>query len=253
MERRQLYIYAGITVIVLVLLVVAIADYSSWQSANARIDHYDKLQKELSKSITYQYSADMDAAVRAWARANQREYVDLQNQGIVIEADSIRAQNFLAVLYPDDTSSIDFKSMPDSTDEVLVYLGQYYEDNMTRVPGWMAIYQVNHTDHTVSGITSLVAENVAYDYYASELDPTIYMQLGVSKDTVLGFTQRTIDCSYLDTTGEWLDVSEYCYSLRNTDLRSYLLVKTYVNGTTQQVTTADVSQPYFSSVTGVNY
>ena len=253
MERRQLYIYAGIAVILLVLLFVAVADYSSWQSANARIDHYDKLQKELSKAIMYQYAADMDAATMAWAQANQREYMDLQNQGIAIEADSIRAQNFLAVLYPDDPSNIDFKSMPDSTDEVLVYLGQYYEDNMTRVPGWMAIYQVNHTDHTVSGITSLVAENVAYDYYVSDLNPTINEQLGVSKDTVLGFTQQTIDCSYLNTTGEWLDVSEYCYKFRNTDLRSYLLVKTYVNGTTQQVTATDVSPPYFSSITGVNY
>ena len=124
---------------------------------------------------------------------------------------------------------------------------------MTRVPGWMAIYQVNHTDHTVSGITSIVAENVAYDHYASELNPTIYQQLGVSKDTVLGFTQQTIDCSYLNTTGEWLDVSEYRYSFRNTDVKTYLLVKTYVNGSTQQVTSADVSQPYFSSVTGVDY
>jgi Tfp pilus assembly protein PilN len=70
MERRQLYIYAGIAVIVLVLLVVAVADYASWQSANAKIDHYGKLQKELSKSITYEYSADMDAAKRAWTGAN---------------------------------------------------------------------------------------------------------------------------------------------------------------------------------------
>ena len=253
MERRQLYIYAGIAVIFLVLLVVAVADYVSWQSANSGIDHYNKLQKELSKSITYQYSADMDAATRAWTQANQREYMDLQNQGIVIEADSIRAQNFFAVLDPKDPSSIVFQSMPDSTQDVLVYLGRYYEDNMTRVPGWMAIYQVNHSDHSVSGITSLVAENVAYDHYMSELDPTIYQQLGVSKDTVLGFTQQTIDCSYLNATGEWLDVSEYCYSFRNTDVKTYLLVKTHVNGSTQQATSADVSQPYFNSVTGVDY
>ena len=55
---------------------------------------------------------------------------------------------------------------------------------------------------------------MAYDHYASELNPTIYQQLGVSKDTVLGFTQQTIDCSYLNATGEWLDVSEYGYSLQ---------------------------------------
>jgi hypothetical protein len=253
MERKQLYIYAGIAVIFLVLLVVAVVDYGSWQSANAGIDQYNKLQKELSKAITYQYSADMDAATRAWEQTNQREYADLQNQGIVIEADSIRAQNFFAVLDPKDPSNIIFQSMPDSTEDVLVYLGQYYKDNMTRVPGWMAIYQVNHTDHSVSGITSIGAENAAYDHYASELNPTIYLQLGVSKDTVLGFTQQTIDCSYLNATGEWQDVAEYAYSLRNTDVKTYLLVKTYVNGSTQQVTGADVSQPYFSSVTGVNY
>ena len=94
MERRQLYIYAGITVIVLVLLVVAVVDYGSWQSANARIDHYNMLQKELSKAITYQYPADMDAATRAWIQSNQQEYMNLQSQGIVIEPDSVRAQNF---------------------------------------------------------------------------------------------------------------------------------------------------------------
>ena len=143
--------------------------------------------------------------------------------------------------------------MPDSIPDVLVYLGQYYKDNMTRVPGWMAIYEVNHTDHSVSGITSIVAENLAYDHYAKELNPTIYQHLGVSKDSVLGFTQQTIDCSYLNATGEWLDVSEYCYSLRNTDVKTYLLVKTYINASAQQVTSADVSQPYFSSVTGVDY
>ena len=253
MERRQLYIYAGIAVIFLVLLVVAVVDYSSWQSANARIDHYNKLQKELSKAITYQYSADMDAAVRAWTQANQREYMDLQNQGIAIVPDTIRAENFLAVLDPKDQSNIDLQSMPDSTQNVLVYLGQYYEDNMTRVPGWMTIYEVNHSDHSVSGITSIVAENIAYDHYMSELNPTIYQPLGVSKDTVLGFTQQTIDCSYMNTTGQWLDVSEYRYSLRNTDVKSYLLIKTYINASTQQVDTTDVSQPYFSSVTGVDY
>jgi hypothetical protein len=252
MERRQLYIYAGIAVIVLVLLVVAVADYASWQSANAKIDHYGKLQKELSKSITYEYSADMDAATRAWIGANQARYVELQNQGIVIEPDTVRAQNFLAVLDPKDPSSIDFQSMPEEMSDVQVYLGQYYADNMTRVPGWMAIYSVNHTDHSVSGITSIVAENIAYEYYGSELDPTIYQRLGVSQDTVLGYSKQVIDCSYMEDRGEWLDVSEYRYSLRNTDVKSYLLIKTYVNASDQIVASADVSAPYFNTVTGQN-
>lgn len=251
MERRQLYWYAAIAVVVLVLAIVAAADYFSWQSANSQIDHYKKLQKELSKTITYEYSADMDAAKRAWIGANQREYIDLQNAGITIEADTVRAQNYIAVLDPKDPANIDFQSMPEDSRDVLVYLGRYYVDNMTRVPGWLAIYSVNHTDHSVVGITSVVAENLAYDYYIKELNPTIYERLGVAKDTLLGSSRQTVDCSYLNETGEWLDVSEYHYRFRNTDVTSYLLVKTRINASEQRVSGAEISGPYFESVTGL--
>ena len=230
MERRQLYIYAGIAVIVLVLLVVAIADYASWQSANARIDHYNKLQKELSQ---------VHHVPVLGRHGRRRKGLDpgepARIHGSAKPGDRHRggfhqgAELFSRCWTRRTRRTSSSRACPTRSDDVLVYLGQYYEDNMTRVPGWMAIYQVNHSDHTVSGITSIVAENMAYDHYASELNPTIYQQLGVSRDTVLGFTQQTIDCSYLNATGEWLDVSEYCYSFRNTDVKTYLLVKTYVN------------------------
>jgi hypothetical protein len=54
-------------------------------------------------------------------------------------------------------------------------------------------------------------------------------------------------------TGDWVDVTEHKYSLRNVDFREYLLIKTYVNATTQGVTGVDISRPYYDSITGSNY
>jgi hypothetical protein len=77
--------------------------------------------------------------------------------------------------------------------------------------------------------------------------------LGISDGTITSTEQRTIDCSYLSDSDTWLYVSEYKYTLKNTQLAPYVLIKTYVNATSQQVTGYDISKPYYDSVTGFDY
>lgn len=254
MERRSLYIYAAALIALSVLLIVAVAEYYNIASLNQQLGVYQKQQKELSRVFTTEHSQDLDAARRAWVAANQQEYVSLMNEGIMIEADSIRTSEYTVILDLHDPSGTRVDSTPGGTapGEAVVYLGRYYGDNMTRVPGWEASYTINTTTHAVSGLTPLLIQNIAYEYYTSNLAPTIYLSLGVSAGSVTGSAARSIDCSLLNT-GDWMDVTEYKYSLRNVDLREYLLVKTYVNATTQSVVSADISKPYYDSVTGSNY
>ncbi len=255
MERRSLYIYAAFFIAVAVLLIVAVSDYYTIASLRKEISLYERQQAELSRFVAAMYEADMEAARNAWASANQREYVSLQNQGIIVEADTIATQGFTLILDLQDPSGTRLDNTPGSSapGEAIVYLGQYYRDNMTRVPGWTAAYDVNLTTHEVAGLTSLTAQNVAYQYYNNVLASTIYEKLGVSSDAIAGNNVRHIDCSYLPESGNWVDVTEYRYSLKNAGLKPYLLVKTYVNATGMNVAGVDVSMPYYSSVTGIDY
>ncbi|HTY91681.1 MAG TPA: hypothetical protein VMC84_10940 [Methanocella sp.] len=254
MERRRLYVYAAALVALLVLLVVSVAEYLDIASLNQQLGVYQKQQKELSRVLLEEHARDMEAARSAWTEANPQEYVALKNEGITVEADSIMTDAYTVVLDLQDSSGARVDSTAGGTapGEAVVYLGQYYDDNMTRVPGWEASYTVNTTTHAVTGLTSLLVQNIAYEYYTSRLAPDICLSLGVSNGSVTGSTARSIDCSQLDT-GDWMDVTEHKYSLRNVDLREFLLIKTYVNASTQGVTGVDVSKPYYDSVTGSNY
>jgi hypothetical protein len=254
MERRSLYLHAAAAIALLVLVIVSVVEYYDAASLNRQLDVYRQQQQELSGIFTMEHARDMDAAQRAWIAANQQEYVSLKNAGITIRADSIVTGSYTVVLDLQDPSGTRVDSTPGdvSPGEAVIYLGQYYDENMTRVPGWEASYAINTTAHAVSGLTPLLIQNIAYEYYASNLAPGIYQSLGVSAGSVTGSTARTIDCSMLDT-GDWVDVTEHKYSLRNVDLREYLLIKTYVNATTQGVTGVDISKPYYDSVTGSKY
>ena len=255
MERKSLYAYAIAFIAIAVLLIVAVSNYYTIASLNQQLSLYKKQQGDFTRIISAPYLGDMDAARRAWMAANQREYIALQNQGITIEADTLKARDFTAVLDLHDPSMTRVDATPGDVapGEAIVYLGQYYLDNMTRASGWTAAYTVNTTTHAVSGFTSTLIQDAALDYYNSELAPSVYEKLGVANGSVIGHTQRIIDSSYLPESGNWMDVTEHRYSLKYGSLEPYLLIKTYINATDGTVVGVDVSQPYSSSVTGVDY
>jgi hypothetical protein len=254
MERNEIYAYAVAFIVLAVLLIIAVSEYYTIASLNDQLSLYKKQQREFSRIVTAEYLGDMEAARHAWITSNQRDHVSLQNQGISVEADSIKTQGFTIVLDLQDPSMTRVDSMHGDIPpgEAVVYLGQYYQDNMTRVPGWEVSYTVNTTTHAVSGLTPLLIQNVAYQYYTSVLAPGIYANLGVANGSVTGFNARSIDSSYLPDSGNWLEVSEYRYTLKYSDLKPYLLVKTYVNASDESVASVDISKPYYDSVTGIN-
>jgi hypothetical protein len=255
MERKSLYAYAIAFIVLAVLLTVAASDYYTIASLNEQIGLYKKQQADLTRIISDRYLGDMDAARRAWIAANQREYIALQNERISIEADVLKTGEFTAVLDLHDPSLTRLDDTPGDVapGEAIVYLGQYYLDNMTRASGWTASYTVNTTTHAVSGLTSTLIQDAARAYYAGVLAPAIYQKLGVANGTVTGYSQRSVDCSYLPESGNWMDVTEYKYSLKYGGLAPYLLIKTYVNATDGEVVGVDVSKPYYDSVTGTYY
>jgi hypothetical protein len=254
MERKSLYAYAAVFIAIAVLLVVVVSNYYTIASLNRQLSIYKKQQEDLTRIISAPYLKDMDAARRAWIAANQGEYISLQNEGISIEADGLRTRDFTAVLDLRDPSMTRVDATPGDVapGEAVVYLGQYYVDNMTRASGWTASYNVNTTTHAVTGLTSTLIQDIAYKYYAKDLAPTIYEKLGVASGSVVSYKQRPVDCSYLES-GNWMDVTEYRYTLKYGDLKPYLLIKTYVNATDGAVAGVDVSKPYYDSVTGFDY
>lgn len=255
MERKSLYTYAAVFIVLSVLFIIAVADYYYIVSLNEQVNFYKKQQGEFSRIVTAPYLTDMDAARRAWLEANPHGYGALQYQGISVRADSIVTEDFTAVLDPRDPTmtSLSFSRSDVAPGEAVIYLGQYYDENNTKVPGWSAAYTVNRTTHAVSGITPTLVQNIAYQYYADGPARTIYQKLGVPNGTVTGHSSRLIDCSYFPESGNWMDVTEHRYALKNTAMKPYLLIKTYVNATTQKVAGIDVSRPYYDSVTGINY
>lgn len=254
-ERRNLYAYAAAFIVLAVLLTIAASNYYTIASLSQQLSLYKKQQEDLTRILSARYLADMDAARRAWISANQHDYIALQNQGISIEADALRTKDFAVLLDLHDPSGSRVDATPGDVapGEAVVYLGQYYLENMTRASGWTASYKVNTTTHAVSGLTAALVRDTAYGYYASDLAPIIYEKLGVANGSVTGYAQRLIDSSYLPESGNWMDVTEYKYSLKYGSLRPYLLIKTYVNATSGEVVGVDVSQPYYDSVTGTYY
>jgi hypothetical protein len=253
MKDKQLYIYAFITIIISVLFLMNVFNFLSLKSLEKELEIYRAQDKELAKVIRYENILDMEAAKRAWISANVEEYGSLQDEGITIEADTIMTSSYTALLDPGDSSFVSIGSRPGTIEpgEALIGLGKYYADNLTRHSGWTSIYRVNRTTHKVAGVTSSVIQNIAYENYVKYLNDGIYDSLGVSKDTVIGFNPITIDTTSIPGTDTWLDVTEYRYQLKNTNVASYLLIKTIVNATTEKVESVDISRPYFESVSGI--
>ncbi|MCD1294553.1 hypothetical protein CUJ83_06000 [Methanocella sp. CWC-04] len=253
MERKQIIVYAGIAIVIIILLLMNISSYYALRSVNDELETYKDQQRQIAKLIISEYLPDMDAAERAWKSANPGEFMDLQYEGITVKADTIMTPDLSAVLDPADPYSISLDARPGmmDEDEVLIGLGKYYSENMTRVSGWINIYRINKTDHKVKGITSTTVQTIAYDHYVNNLHPNIHYDLGVSKDSIMGFASKTMDTSMIPGTDTWLDVTEYKYDLRNTGVSSYLQIKTYVNATDQTVKGVEVSRPYFESQAGM--
>jgi F0F1-type ATP synthase membrane subunit c/vacuolar-type H+-ATPase subunit K len=248
MERTRLYLYLAVAAAVAVLLAALAQSYMAAQSANADLERCRQQQREMARAIMAEHMPDMQAARSGWAAAHQAEYRRLQEDGITVEADYLETPYLTAALDPANPYCISLGHAGQAAPgEVIVGLGQYYEDNLTRASGWVAYYVVNQTAHTVSGFTAALAQGIAYCHYEKTLAGSVYNNLGVSSGAVLGHSAVTLDTSYLEGRGLWQDVTEYRYQLRNTNLPVYLTVKTYINGTTEEVEGVEVSQPYYST------
>jgi hypothetical protein len=252
MERTGTLLVVAVAAVIVVLLGALALSYMSLSSANDELEHYREQQRQTSLAITALHQQDMQAARSWWIAADQAAYRELQRQGISVEADYIDTPYYTAVLDPADPYATSLGPRGNAEPgEVIVGLGQYYLDNMTRASGWSANYRLNATTHEVFGFTASLAQRIAYDHYVRTLSPGIYQALGVSSDAVSGFFPATLDTSYLPETGTWLDVTEYRYNFRNTDKPAYLTVKTYVNGSTSTVTGVEVSQPYYTTASTI--
>jgi type II secretory pathway pseudopilin PulG len=252
MERTGKLLAVAAAIIIVVLLGALAMSFMSLSSANDELDHYREQQKQTAQAIMSMHLQDMQAARSWWTSTNQADYRELQNQGITVEADYIDTPYYTAVIDPANPYATTIGPRGNAEPgEIIVGLGQYFTDNMTRASGWSANYRINATTREVLGFTASLAQRIAYDNYVNALSGNIYESLGVSADAVQGFFPITLDTSYIPETGTWLDVTEYRYNFRNTDKPAYLTVKTYINGSTAEVTGVEVSQPYYTTVSTI--
>jgi hypothetical protein len=180
MKRKILYVSAAVFVVLAVMLIVIVLNYSTISSQDRQLSFYKKQNEALTKVVFTQSLDDMDAARGAWIRANQAEYIALQNQGIGVKADTLETDNFTAVFDMQDPSFNRVNAVQGDAEpgEVIVYLGQFYLENMTRASGWTVSYTVNMTTHVVSGFMSSVVQDAALEYYNIALAPSIHEKLG---------------------------------------------------------------------------
>jgi hypothetical protein len=252
MERTGTLLAAAAAIVIVVLLGALALSFMSLSSANDELNHYKEQQKQTSLAIMALHMQDMQAARSWWVSTNQAAYRELQGQGIDVQADYIDTPYYTAVLDPADPYATSIGPGGNAgPGEIIIGLGQYFTDNMTRASGWSANYRMNATTREVTGFTASLAQRLAYDNYMSTLSGSIYSNLGVSADAISGSFPATLDTSYLPETGTWQDVTEYRYNFRNTDKPAYLTVKTYVNGSTGEVTGVEVSQPYYTTVSTI--
>lgn len=252
MKRTGILLAFGATAAIIALLAALALSFMSLSSANHELEHYREQQRQTSLAIMALHMQDMQAARSWWISADQDAFRELQRQGITVEADYIDTPYYTAVLDPANPYATSIGPRGNAgPGEVIVGLGQYFAENMTRASGWSANYRINATTHQVLGFTASLAQRIAYDNYVDTLANGIYQNLSVSSDAVRGFYPVTLDTSYLPERGLWLDVTEYRYSFRNTDKPAYLTVKTYVNGSTGEVTGVEISQPYYTTASTI--
>ena len=249
MDRNRQLIFAAIAAVVLVLLIACGLNYLALQTANQELDHYKKQQKEIAKAITADYLVDMQAAKMTWVQAHQDEMKALNNEGIGLEADYVETPYYSAALDPANPYYVNIGPAGGDVEsgQVKIGLGQYYDSNSTSASGWSVTYVVNRTTHHVAGFTASLIQTIAYNNYVANVAPGINTQLGVADGMVTGESPATLDTSYMAESDTWIDVTEHKYWLKNTDLTQYMTIKTYVNGSTEQVTGVDISRPYYTS------
>ncbi len=248
MDRSKQLLIIAVAVAIVVLLGALAMSYMSLQAAQNELKQYKEQQKQTALAVMAEHMQDMQAARSWWISTHQDEYRQLQLDGITVEADFIDSQYYTAVLDPADPYYVSI-GPPGNAEpgELIIWLSKYFSDNMTAASGEIASYRLNATTHEVTGFTASLAQNIAYDNYVDNLAPGIYGNLGVSQSAILGFSKVTLDTSYLPETGVWLDVAEYRYNLRNTDVPEYLEIKTYINASTAGVDGVEISQPYYST------
>ena len=248
MERSKQFLIIAAAVAIVVLLGALAVSYMSLQAAQDELEQYKEQQRQTALAVMAEHMQDMQAARSWWISTHQDEYRQLQQDGITVEADFIDSQYYTAVLDPGNPYYVSI-GPPGNAEpgELIVKLGQYFADNMTPASGEIASYRLNATTHEVTGFTASLAQRIAYDNYVDNLAPGIYGNLGISSSAIMGFSAVTLDTSYLPETGTWLDVTEYRYNLRNTDVPEYLEIKTYINASTAGVNRVEISQPYYST------
>ncbi|CAJ36548.1 hypothetical protein [Methanocella arvoryzae] len=248
MDRLKQLLYATLAAVLIVALIACALNYLALQSATEELEYYKQQQREISRAIMTDYLPDMQAAKMAWVEAHQDEYRDLGQEGITIEADYLTTPYYSAVIDPADPYRMIIGPPGDvEAGKVKIGLGQYYAGNYTRASGWSVTYVVDRSTHSVAGFTATLVQNVAYQHYMENVLPGIHDQLGVAEGSVTGDSPVTLDTSYMADRNTWIDVTEHKYRLKNTDVTPYLLIKTYVDADTEQVTGVDISRPYYTS------
>jgi len=248
MERSSALLALAATAVIIVLLGALALSFMSLSAANNDLEHYRQQQRQTALAVTALHRQDMQAAKSWWTSTHPAEYRQLQDQGVTVEADYIDTPYYTAVLDPAKPYEVSIGPRGNAEPgEIIVGLGQYFADNMSKASGWTASYRLNATTRDVAGFTSALAQRIAYDNYVGSLSNNIYDYLGVSADAVLVAYPVTLDTSYLPESDTWLDVTEYRYAFHNTDKPAYLTVKTYINGSTAEVNGVEVSQPYYST------
>ncbi len=248
MDRTRQYLIVAAAVAIVVLLGALALSYMSLQTAGDELVHYKEQQRQMALAVMAEHMPDMQAARAWWISTHQDEYRQLQADGITVEANYLDTPYYTAVLDPANPAYVSIGPTGNAEPgELIIGLGRYYADNLTEASGWSARYRLNATTREIIGFTASLAQQTAYDYYTGNLAAGIYGKLGVSPSAVLGFSEVTLDTSYLPETGTWLDVGEYRYNLRNTGVPVYLEIKTYINGSTAKVDRVEISQPYYST------
>ncbi len=248
MERSSALLALAAAAVIVVLLGALALSYASLSAARDELEHYRQQQRQTALAFTALHMPDMQAAKSWWTSTHQAEYRQLQDGGLTVEADYVDTPYYTALLDPARPYEVNVGPRGNAgPGEVIVGLGQYFAGNLSRASGWTAYYRLNATTHEVAGFTAALAQSIAYDHYVGSLAKDVHNNLGVSADAVLDAYPATLDTSYLPESGTWLDVTEYRYRFRNTDKPAYLTVKTYINGSTGEVTGTEVSAPYYTT------
>ncbi|HUL61757.1 MAG TPA: hypothetical protein VLT35_01740, partial [Methanocella sp.] len=137
MERTERLFLAAAAVAVAVLLVALALSFQSLSAANDELAHYREQQRQTSLALSALHLQDLEAARSWWIAANPAAYRELQAGGITVEADYVDTPYYTVLLDPADPYAASVGPRGNAEPgEVIVGLGQYYADNLTKASGW---------------------------------------------------------------------------------------------------------------------